>query len=401
MKKISTQRFATTTTIGGALFALAAASNAAPVGNNAPVGNSATSRGSAPAATPTGSPVPTASPTPGGTPVAIPTLTPSFVSITVQGNYRCILSNDIPNHPIGQFPNPQCPNTLKPQNYAFRVTLDPLPAATNAGTCLNPFGVALNGVPFLPGSAQFFNNNPASGWNYEPLSPNVHLGLDQNNGNVKQDGAYDYHGMPIGLLYNLKAGTGMTLVGWAADGYPIYGPYSYSDPYDDTSAIVELHSSYKLKSGKRPTGANSPGGAYDGTYVQDYEYDAGSGDLDQCNGRSGVTPEFPSGTYYYVLSENWPVIPRLFHGTPDPSFAGPPPGGPCQTNCPPAGGTAGSGFGSSGSGQSNCPPSGESGSSGSGSGSAGSGQAASGNKPSGSGSIQGSASPGGKQPGDH
>jgi hypothetical protein len=60
----------------------------------------------------------------------------------------------------------------------------------------------------------------------------------------------------------------------------------------------------------------------------------GLGDLDETNGRTGVTPEYPNGTYYYVLTDNWPFIPRMFRGTADASFArpggqgGPGPGGP-------------------------------------------------------------------------
>jgi hypothetical protein len=48
---------------------------------------------------------------------------------------------------------------------------------------------------------------------------------------------------------------------------------------------------------------------------------AGHGDLDEFGGRSGVTPEFPKGTYYYVMTEEYPFIPRKFKGTPDPSFS--------------------------------------------------------------------------------
>jgi hypothetical protein len=59
---------------------------------------------------------------------------------------------------------------------------------------------------------------------------------------------------------------------------------------------------------------------------------AGSGDLDECNGRTGPTPEFPGGTYHYVLTDDFPFVPRLWRGTPDGSFlrrpgAGPGPGG--------------------------------------------------------------------------
>lgn len=70
----------------------------------------------------------------------------------------------------------------------------------------------------------------------------------------------------------------------------------------------------------RPKDDDGPGGKYDGTFVQDYEYVKGSGDLDECNGRTGVTPEFTNGTYYYVVTDAYPFIPRLFRGTPDSSF---------------------------------------------------------------------------------
>ena len=114
----------------------------------------------------------------------------------------------------------------------------------------------------------------------------------------------------------------MKLIGFAADGFPIYALYGYKDANDPSSEVVELRSSYRLRQGTRPSG---PGGKYDGTYVQDYEYVAGLGDLDQANGRYGVTAEFPAGTYYYVITEDYPYIPRMFVGTPDASFRKGPP----------------------------------------------------------------------------
>ena len=97
---------------------------------------------------------------------------------------------------------------------------------------------------------------------------------------------------------------------------------------DVTSALKRALPSYRLKAGARPDG---PGGAHDGTFGKDWAYVAGSGDLDECNGRMGKTPEFPAGTYYYVLTDDYPFVPRLWRGTPDSSFSrrGPPPrGGP-------------------------------------------------------------------------
>ncbi|MBL0185636.1 MAG: YHYH protein [Candidatus Obscuribacter sp.] len=65
------------------------------------------------------------------------------------------------------------------------------------------------------------------------------------------------------------------------------------------------------------------------------------GDLDQCNGRTGVTPEYPQGTYYYVITETYPFIPRCYHGTPDPSFERRPPGGGPGSGRPGMGGPNG------------------------------------------------------------
>jgi hypothetical protein len=87
-----------------------------------------------------------------------------------------------------------------------------------------------------------------------------------------------------------------------------------------------MKSSYRLKQGTRPTTNGQPGGKYDGIFVEDFAYVAGSGDLDECSGRFGVTPEFPGGTYYYVLTSDFPFVPRAFRGTPDSSFS--PRGGP-------------------------------------------------------------------------
>ena len=68
-------------------------------------------------------------------------------------------------------------------------------------------------------------------------------------------------------------------------------------------------------------GKTTPTGKPDGSFGLDFEYVAGSGDLDEFGGRTGVTPEFPQGTYYYVMTEEYPFIPRKFKGTPDPSFS--------------------------------------------------------------------------------
>jgi hypothetical protein len=246
------------------------------------------------------------------------------VSIEVRGEYRYIESNGLPNHKHGTFPNPANPNSLLPQSHAFRVPADPraAPAITPVG--MRPFGVALNGVPFDPGAAEFWNDDPRSGWQYEAMSGKRDLGLDRSNAHVQPSGAYHYHGLPLGLISRWD-GKAMLLVGYAADGFPIYAEYGHRDPNNAFSPLEKVRPSYWLKAGTRPGG---PGGAHDGSFVQDYEYVPRAGTLDECNGRVGVTPEHPAGIYHYYVTEEFPFIPRCWRGTPDESFrhAGPPPG---------------------------------------------------------------------------
>ncbi len=252
------------------------------------------------------------------------------VRITERGQYRYIESDGIPNHATGRFPNRGNPNTISAQRHSFRVPLKPQVADKITPRTMGKFGIAINGVPFDPGANEFWQGDRRSGWQYEAMSGKIDLGLDQNQAHVQPTGSYHYHGLPTGLVAVLGSDKNrMLLIGYAADGFPIYTPSGYSQPDDERSPLKRLKSSYRVKTGRRPSG---PGGAYDGTFVQDYEFVKGAGDLDECNGRTGVTPEYPQGTYYYVITDEYPFIPRDMRGTPDESFAppggggGPPPG---------------------------------------------------------------------------
>jgi hypothetical protein len=105
----------------------------------------------------------------------------------------------------------------------------------------------------------------------------------------------------------------MTLVGWAADGFPIYARYGYTVAADATSAVKVIKGSYQLKA--TPDTSRPATSLYAmGTFKQDYEYIAGSGDLDECNGRTGVTPEFPGGIYHYYATDTYPFMQRCVKG---------------------------------------------------------------------------------------
>lgn len=263
----------------------------------------------------------------------------SSISITEEGEKRIITANGIPAHDTGKFPNRNNPNTISVQSYKFEMPLKPAKLQRPVDARGIIFGVALNGVVFDPGTAETWKGDMR--WSYEALTSDLNLGLDENHAHVQPTGAYHYHAMPNGLLKDLKASKDkMTMIGWAADGFPIYALYGYEEAGDSQSKLKKLKSSYRLKSGTREGG---PGGKYDGNFTSDYEYVAGLGDLDECNGRDGVTPEFPQGTYYYVVSEEFPFIPRYFKAKPDSSFShrefggGRGPGGPGGPGGPPFG----------------------------------------------------------------
>ena len=72
-----------------------------------------------------------------------------------------------------------------------------------------------------------------------------------------------------------------TKIGYALDGFPIYGSY-FLDP--ETGEVRKAISGYTLKEGERvEVDGLNPGGEYDGNYVQDWEF-TDAGDLDECNG---------------------------------------------------------------------------------------------------------------------
>ena len=266
----------------------------------------------------------------------------SKATITVEGEYRIIRANGLPDHETGQFPGRGNPNRISSQSYMFRVPLTPrtnVVARSGRGAW---FGVALNGVPFEPGTAEFWNGQPE--WVMEAKSGFIDLGLDANNAHVQPKCAYHYHGLPTGLMQRLGGdGKRMLLVGYAADGFPIYTSWAHSIATNGASALKRMRPSWQLKKGERNGG---PGGKPDGKYTRDYEFVAGSGDLDDCNGRFGVTPEYPQGIYYYCITDEFPQLARSWRGTPDQSFMkarpgggrgpggggmrppGPPPGGP-------------------------------------------------------------------------
>ena len=146
----------------------------------------------------------------------------SKVTITEEGTFRVIRANGIPNHETGKFPGPGCPNAISAQSYLFRVPRYPQTNATFTFLKQQAIGVALNGVPFDPGTAEYWKNDRTSGWHIEAIGGGKSLGLDRNLAHVQPNGAYHYHGIPTGLLATMSEQKEPKLIGYAADGFPIY-----------------------------------------------------------------------------------------------------------------------------------------------------------------------------------
>ena len=265
--------------------------------------------------------------------------TNSRYSWSSNGSERILNGNGIPNHEVGTFPNNHNPNSIREQAVNKRFTLCPNIISESGLDIVGPalvIAYALNSVKFDPATAGRCNDQGVcslaqgqGNWNIEALGHDTfNFGDDMNHAHVQPDGAYHYHGIPELLVDFLGNNEGMTLVGWAADGFPVYARYGFSDANDATTETIALKPSYRLKSqpdSNRPMVLTQlSGGPGQGTtpntpipmgaFTQDYEYVDGLGDLDQCNGRYGVTPEFPNGIYYYVVSDDFPFFTRCLKG---------------------------------------------------------------------------------------
>ena len=115
---------------------------------------------------------------------------------------------------------------------------------------------------------------------------------------------------PSDGLYVINPSQHSPLLGFAYDGFPIYGAYAYTN-IDATGGISRMKSSYQLKTQTTRTNGPSVGQVVgtqtiiNGYFREDYEYVAHPGDatyLDIHNGRFCKTPEYPNGIYCYFTT---------------------------------------------------------------------------------------------------
>lgn len=248
----------------------------------------------------------------------------SVFEVSQDGQSCSVSANDIPNYDFND-DSAHFAEPVAEQHISLKIPRTPEAATTRTALSMQSYNaVMLNGVVldliangcYKPGDpAADTDGNIANGcgpsvdWRLDPMGP-VRFGTDSHNGHTQPGGLYHYHGNPNALFDPEESSQGSPVIGFAADGFPIYGPH-YLDA--QTGEMRHAVSGYTLKQGSRPVGKSSPGGSYDGTYIQDYEF-TNAGTLDECNGMT------VNGQYGYYVTDSYPYVMGCYAGTPDPSF---------------------------------------------------------------------------------
>jgi len=228
------------------------------------------------------------------------------VKVVVDGETRMITSNALPNHAVGTFPNEGNPNTISAQERTWTLTTSP--TFTGAARFSREAGVAINGVKFEPQTAERLTCTSGEVYSIEALQGFLDFGVDENNAHVQPTGEYHYHGISQNLVAT-AATDDPVHIGFANDGFLIY--YSPSNQYTPSFALKTEERTGTGCAYENPTTVieqEMEGTAPDGSFVSDWEFVEGAGDLDACNGIE------INGEYAYVLTDDYPYIPRCLNG---------------------------------------------------------------------------------------
>lgn len=217
----------------------------------------------------------------------------------------------IPGYDIGPWAGN--PNQPANQNFVFKITRTP---QQNSGlltaTPLGHIGVWTNGVSiFNAKDARSYQNQGL--WNQNAIVVEG-SSFDDCLGHPAPNGEYHHHLNPTCLYDDRDSSRHSPIIGYAFDGFPIYGAFGYRNS-DGSGGITRIRSSHRLRDitarTTKPDGtaleANQYGPAIGGQYplgyyCEDFEYVVGLGELDEHNGRFCITPEYPQGTYAYFVT---------------------------------------------------------------------------------------------------
>lgn len=273
--------------------------------------------------------------------------------IEYSDNYVYVHTHGIPAYATGPFQDGN-PSQAQDQDAIYRFTRFPeQETGTQQGTTPGNIGVFINGVslfdyrdgvawnPLTNAICGGPGNPPCPGgmgavqdWNRDAI-PAEMPGFDCSKAHPAM-GNYHHHQNPsafkldlevVSDICNLYDADGLyaiddevhsPLIGFAYDGFPIYGAYGYANA-DGSGGISRIKSGYEL--GTTPDRSTFPDGSasvqgpdfvdyFRGYFREDYIFVEHPGEedyLDEHNGRFCVTPEYPEGTYAYfaTVDENW------------------------------------------------------------------------------------------------
>ncbi len=140
------------------------------------------------------------------------------VRLSHDSEFLIMDSQGYPNHPTAIFPNSGNPNTIRVQNFRFKLPLQPKKADEITTLPMGPIGTAINGVVF-------FNPFEAGGMN--AVEGYSEVWLDACCGHPQQTGVYHYHKYPscVKSPFADDSKQHSPVIGFAFDGFPVYGPY--------------------------------------------------------------------------------------------------------------------------------------------------------------------------------
>ena len=270
-------------------------------------------------------------------------------TVQYSSNWVYVSTNGIPAYPTGPFMDGN-PSQATDQNAIFKFPLNPTQnTGTLTATNMGNIGVFINGVAlfdYRDGVAWDGSSNALCGGPGNPPcpgGPNATMpwnrdavvaekpGFDCSKGHPAQ-GNYHHHQNPSAFnldlnvistvcdlyqaegLYTINTSEHSPLIGFAYDGFPIYGAYGYANA-DGTGGIVRMKSGYQLRNitsrthwadGTDVTDGPAVSTTYPlGYFREDYEFISHAGQedyLDEHNGRFCVTPEYPDGIYCYFAT---------------------------------------------------------------------------------------------------
>ncbi len=263
-------------------------------------------------------------------------------SVTISANAsECVVQiNQIPNHDFND-QSARFANDVAEVQSSYNIPITPKQATSPTSLVIGTTeAVMLNGVTLdiLPAACYGVGDEPlgeekigcgpdqnANPWRYDPMSPLNTFGTDQHNAHTQPTGKYHYHANPVAMFTQAcEEGIASPVIGFAADGYPIFGSCFIDSSTGETR---KAQSSYQLKNngGERQDveGYLTPQAGvgdiassnYDGQFRGDWEFVEGAGDLDQCNGMT------VDGQYGYFVTDSFPWIINCFKGELDSSFS--------------------------------------------------------------------------------